>query len=62
MSNAANGAGLMAATIAICGFLAHAWPAISGKDEAELRRATAVGGLSGCATALLLIVLSGVLG
>jgi hypothetical protein len=49
----------MAAAIAVCGFLAHAWPAIAGKSEVELRVATVAGGLFGFLIAALVIVLSG---
>jgi hypothetical protein len=62
ISNATTGFGLMAATIGVCGFLAHARPAIAGKDEAELRRATAIGGLTGCLVALFVVVLSWAVG
>jgi hypothetical protein len=49
-------AGFIAAAIAIGGFLAHARPAIAGKRDTELRRATAIGGLVGLALALLVTV------
>jgi hypothetical protein len=62
VSNVITGAGLMAAGIAVCGFLAHARPALAGKSESDLRRATVIGGLGGFAAALALIVLSGVIG
>jgi hypothetical protein len=52
----------MAAAIAVCGFLAHARPAISGKEDAELRRATALGGLAGFAIAIFVIALSRAVG
>jgi hypothetical protein len=58
VSSAATGAGLMAAAIAVCGFLAHAWPAMTGKSDAELRMATVVGGLSGFAISIFVIALS----
>jgi hypothetical protein len=62
VSNVTTGAGLMAAGIAVCGFLAHARPALAGKPESELRRATVIGGLGGFVVALALIALSAVLG
>jgi hypothetical protein len=42
----------MAAAIAVSGFLTHAWPAISGKDEEAVRMATVVGGLIGLCVAV----------
>lgn len=45
--------GLVTASILIGGFLAHAKPALAGKEEAELRRATVVGGLVGLGLVLL---------
>ncbi len=45
--NAATGAGLMAAAIAVFGFLAHAKPAMTGKDDIAIRQATVIGGLAG---------------
>jgi hypothetical protein len=48
----------MAAGIAVCGFLAHARPALAGKDDAELRQATVVGGLGGFLAAVTMIVIS----
>jgi hypothetical protein len=53
---------MMAAAIAVCGFLAHAGPALSGADEKRLRFATVVGGLIGFAIASLVIVLSELVG
>ena len=41
--------GLFATAIVVGGFLAHVRPALTGKNEAELRRATAFGGLLGMA-------------
>jgi hypothetical protein len=58
MGDAATGAGLLAAAIAVCGFVAHVRPALSGADERELREATVKGGLAGIAIAGLVIVLS----
>jgi hypothetical protein len=42
-------AGLIAAAMAVGGFLAHAKPALARQHEAELRRATVIGGLIGLA-------------
>jgi hypothetical protein len=58
MSDVATGAGLMAASIAVFGFLAHVRPALAGADEQELRRATVGGGIGGAAFSALVIVLS----
>jgi hypothetical protein len=58
MSDAATGAGLMAALIAVCGFLAHVKPALAGRTEAELRRSTVVGGLWGCVATLAIAAIS----
>ena len=48
-----SAAGFIAATVAVCGFLAHApRPALAREPEAELRRATVLGGLAGLALAV----------
>jgi hypothetical protein len=60
VSSAATVSGLMVASIAVCGFLAHAKPAIGGKSDAELKTATVVGGLFGFLLATLVVVLSSV--
>jgi hypothetical protein len=52
-----NWSGLMAAAIAVFGFLSHAWPVIAGRDETAVRRATVVGGLGGFVTAVLILTL-----
>jgi hypothetical protein len=62
LNDAAVGAGLMAAAIAVCGFLAHARPAIAGKGDPELRRATALGGLAGFAISIFVIAASRAVG
>jgi hypothetical protein len=48
--------GLTTAAILIGGFLAHIRPAIAGEAEAELRRATALGGLAGLAVMVLVLL------
>ncbi|HEY6550087.1 MAG TPA: hypothetical protein VIY71_02685 [Solirubrobacterales bacterium] len=58
VSQFATASGFIAATIAVSGFLAHAGPAIVGKDESELRRATAVGGLCGFVSTAVIIAIS----
>ncbi|HEX5762077.1 MAG TPA: hypothetical protein VFY04_03040 [Solirubrobacterales bacterium] len=58
VSQFAEGSGFIAATIAICGFLAHVPRALSGAEEVALRRATAGGGLIGFVLAVAIVVLS----
>lgn len=60
--DAAAGAGMLAAAIAVGGFLAHAGPTFFGADEKKIREATVVGGLGGLLVALVIIVLSAYLG
>ncbi|HEU5142195.1 MAG TPA: hypothetical protein VFU04_03455 [Solirubrobacterales bacterium] len=60
--DAAVGAGLLAAAIAVGGFLAHAGPTFFGATEREIREATVIGGLAGLFLAIALIVLSAYLG
>jgi hypothetical protein len=55
ISDAAAGSGLIAASIAICGFLGQIRPALARKDDQEVRVATGVGGLIGLAVALAII-------
>ncbi|HXR29831.1 MAG TPA: hypothetical protein VN752_01655 [Solirubrobacterales bacterium] len=50
--------GLMATAIAVCGFLAHAGPALSGADERRVREATVEGGLAGLVLSVFVVVLS----
>jgi len=57
-SQFAEGFGLAAAAIAVCGFLTHVPSAITGADEASLHRATVVGGLIGFSIAAFVVVLS----
>jgi hypothetical protein len=52
----ATATGFLAAAIAVGGFLAHARPAIGCKHDSELRRLTAIGGLWGFASALVILV------
>jgi hypothetical protein len=58
MSDSTTALGLMAAGIAVFGFLAHAKSALAGRDEAELRRLTVAGGVVGWFTAVALILVS----
>jgi hypothetical protein len=61
-SDFAAGFGMAAAAIAVCGFLAHAAPALSGAGERRLRFATVVGGLIGFVFAVFVVVLSALIG
>jgi hypothetical protein len=58
MSDSATAVGLMAAAIAVGGFIAHVRPALSGADGQRLRVVTVTGGLFGIAASALVIVLS----
>jgi hypothetical protein len=51
-------AGLLGATMALGGFIAHAKPVLSGASEEEIRRATIVGGVIGLVGSLSVVVLS----
>jgi hypothetical protein len=53
VSDAASGAGYLAATIAIGGFLGQVWPALRRKDERAVRAAAVIGGLFGLGAAAL---------
>jgi hypothetical protein len=61
MSDWATGTGFMAAAIAVCGFVAHIRPALSGADEQRLRQATVKGGAVGIMVAVFVMVLSALL-
>jgi hypothetical protein len=61
-SQFASGFGLTAAAIAVFGFLAHAKPALAGASERRLRSATVIGGLGGFVFAVLVVVLSALIG
>jgi hypothetical protein len=56
----ATASGMMAAAIAVCGFVAHAGPALSGASEKQIRDATVVGGLVGLFLSSLVVVLSAI--
>jgi len=61
LDRSATVAGLMAAAIAVGGFLAHAGPALAGRDEERLRQIVVVGGLWGVAGAVFVVVLSAII-
>jgi len=62
LDRSATVAGFMAAAIAVGGFLAHAGPALAGKDERSLRRAVVTGGLWGVVGVIFVVVLSAIIG
>jgi hypothetical protein len=53
--------GLFATSMAVGGFLAHSYPAIMGRAEVDLRRATAAGGLVGLVGMALALLALGLL-
>jgi hypothetical protein len=58
----AAGTGLLAASIAVLGFIGQAYPALSGAPEQRIRQAVAVGGLVGLSLGGFVILLSAILG
>lgn len=58
----AAGLGLIAAAIAVFGFIAHAPSALSGAHDRRLREATVSGGIVGLCVAVVVIVLSALMG
>lgn len=58
----AAGLGLIAAAIAVFGFVAHAPSALSGAHDRKLREATVSGGIVGLFIAVFVIVLSALVG
>jgi len=62
LSWSATVVGLFAGSIAVCGFLAHIGPALSGAREVELRTATVMGGTVGFALGVFIVVLSAWIG
>jgi hypothetical protein len=57
-SHFAEGFGLAATAIAVCGFLAHVPRALAGASERSIRTATVLGGLGGFGLATVVVVLS----
>lgn len=55
ISDAGSGFGLVAATIAVCGFLGQVGPALTWKDDQSVRAATVVGGLFGLAVGVAIV-------
>jgi hypothetical protein len=62
LDQSASAVGLVAAAIAVGGFLGHAGLALGGSTEEELRAATVAGGLWGTVGAAFIIVLSAIEG
>jgi uncharacterized membrane protein len=60
-SDFASGAGFIAATIAVCGFLGQTSPALMRKDDQTVRALTVVGGLIGFIFAAATIVVDRIL-
>jgi hypothetical protein len=58
----ASGAGLMAACIAVCGFLLQVPPALAKEDDKAVRAATVTGGLGGLVLSVILIAVAVLIG
>jgi len=56
LAELSSAASFAAASMAVCGFIAHAKPAIARQEESELRQATVFGGLFGLVIAVLTVV------
>jgi uncharacterized protein with PQ loop repeat len=50
--------GLFAGAIAVLGFLAQAFPTLSGASDQAVKQAMVIGGLTGCLCATLVMLLS----
>ncbi len=57
LERSAVSVGLMAAAIAVGGFIARAYTVLRGDDEEAIRRATIVGGIIGLAMTIVTIIL-----
>jgi len=62
ISDAASGAGLVAACIAVGGFLMQAPPALAKADDRSVRAAAVVGGIAGLIVAAMLVLVSALVG
>lgn len=60
LSEAATVVGFTAAMIAVGGFLGQVGPALTRKDDREVRAATVVGGLVGLVTAVAVIAVGAI--
>jgi hypothetical protein len=56
LGDAASGAGLVAACIAVGGFLMQVPPALAREDDESVRAATVIGGLAGLGFAAFFLV------
>lgn len=61
-NDAATGAGFMAASIAVGGFLAHMRPALAGEDDQAVSSATIRGGIGGLLAATLISLVAFAIG
>jgi hypothetical protein len=57
VSDAASVVALVAAAIAVCGFLGQVGPALTRKDDQAVRAATGIGGLVGLAAAVTILII-----
>jgi hypothetical protein len=57
VADAANGVGLMAASIAVGGFLLQALPTLNRRKDQDVRAAAVTGGLGGLFIAVAIIVI-----
>ena len=57
ISDAATGVGLLAASIAVFGFLGQVQPALTHREDPAVRAATIVGGLLGLFVGISIIIL-----
>jgi hypothetical protein len=62
INDAANGSGLIAGCIAVCGFLLQAPSALAKADDKSVRAAMVVGGLAGLVLAVGLIAIAVMIG
>ncbi|MEK6327794.1 MAG: hypothetical protein AABM66_09795 [Actinomycetota bacterium] len=62
LERSAVAVGLMAASIAVGGFIARAYTVLNEDDDAAIRRATVVGGLLGLIGAVLTVILDVIAG
>jgi uncharacterized protein with PQ loop repeat len=57
VGDAASVVGLVAAAIAVCGFLGQVVPALTRKNDQAVRAATGIGGLVGLAAAAAILII-----
>jgi len=62
ISEAASGAGFVAACIAVCGFLMQVRPALAREDDQAVRAATVTGGIVGSLVAALVLTVGFLIG